>query len=234
MTSNYLFKLKLFENIAFLFNSRSLLYSIYIILGFSLSHYTHIYVYQIRGGKSLQTWFRALNLTEYEPSIKVVYLFCLIMIIAQFFMIQLTLPSAERATSFSVFKIGIIYTVLFLILSQLISSSVMRFSYEVLICFIALAGVLLTKVFLTNEQASHERYQELWDLLKFVTPLCIGVPILMGSVGFITSFYQSEQNVIRLQLYRHITMTIYFIIGTFCFVIYPVMSKILFLREKIF
>ena len=222
------------KGIAYFFNGKSIFYSSYIILGFALSHFAHIYVYQIRGGKSLMTWFKLLNLTDKEPSIKLVYLFCVILIVIQFSMIQLTIPNVIKANPFSVFKIGIMYTLIFLILSQLISSSIMRLSYEVLICSIVLVGILLTKVFISDSQVNIERYQELWDLLKFVTPLCIGVPILMGSAGFITSFYQTEQNVIQLQLYRHIAMTIYFMIGTFCFVIYPIISKILFVREELF
>jgi hypothetical protein len=223
----------IFRGIAYYFNGQSLLYSLYIIFGFILSHYSHIYVYKIRGGKSLMTWLRLFNLTENEPSIKTVYILCLALVLIIFSMTQLTIPYIEKASSLSVFKVGMIYSLIFLILSQLISSSVMRLSYEFLICSILLVGILLTKVFLKSNQISIERYQELWDLLKFITPLFVGLPIILGSVGFITSFYQTEQSVIRLQLYRHIAMTIYFIIGTFCFIIYPIISKILFVREKI-
>ena len=180
------------------------------------------------------TWFKSLNITNIEPSVKMVYLFCLILIVIQFVMLQLTIPKANVSSLSNIFKIGIIYSIIFLFLSQLISSSIMRLSYELLICFIVLSGILLTQVFITSDKVSIERYQELWDLLKFVTPLSIGIPILMGSAGFITSFYQNEQNVIRLQLYRHIAMTIYFSMGTFIFVIYPIVSKILQLREKLF
>lgn len=204
------------------------------MIGFVLSHYSHVYIYRIRGGKSLMTWFKLFNVINKEPSVKLVYILCLALIIIQFIMMQLTIPRATSSSLSSIFKIGIIYSFIFLILSQLISSSIMRLSYESLICFIVLIGILITQIFLICEKVSIERYQELWDLLKFITPLCIGIPILMGSAGFITSFYQNDQNVIQMQLYRHIAMTLYFSLGTFLFVIYPIVSKILHLREKLF
>jgi hypothetical protein len=209
-------------------------YSLYIVFGFLLSHYSHIYVYKIRGGKTLMTWYRQLNLTKFEPTIKVVYVFLLIFMLIQFTLLFITIQNVPRSDPFSIFKVGIIYTVIFLLLSQLISSSVMRFAYETLICFIVLAGILLVKVFISKDIISTARYKELWDLLKFVAPFTIGIPILIGSVGFISSFYQPEQNVIRLQLYRHLAMTIYFILGTFCFILYPIIAKILILRENLF
>jgi len=220
--------------IGHLFNMKSIYYSIYIMAGFVLSHYSHVYVYRIRGGKSLMTWFKLFNIIDKEPSVKLVYIFCLILIVIQFIMLQLTIPKATVFPPSSIFKIGIIYSLIFLLISQLISSSIMRLSYETLICFIVLIGILITQIFLISNKVSLERYQELWDLLKFVTPLCIGIPILMGSAGFITSFYQNEQNVIQMQLYRHIAMTLYFSLGTFFFVIYPIVSKIFHLREKLF
>ena len=73
-------------------------------------------------------------------------------------------------------------------------------------------------------------YDILWDVLKFITPLCIGIPILMGGAGFITSFYQAEKDVIRLQLYRHIAVAVYFELGAMLFLIYPVLKRVLLIR----
>lgn len=180
------------------------------------------------------TWFKLTNITEKEPSLNLVYLLCLILIIVQFVMIQLSIPRVSNSSPTEIFRVGIIYSIIFLLSSQLITSSIMRLAYESMICFVVLFGILLTQVFLLKNEVSVERYQELWDLLKFVTPLFIGIPILLGSAGLITSFYQNEANVIKMQLYRHVALTLYITIGSFYFIIYPIIIKILYLREKLF
>jgi len=112
----------------------------------------------------------------------------------------------------------------------------MRLWYETLFCFVAIAAMAMGHAFFhtTAEgltSASRE-YQELWDILKLITPICLGVPILMGGAGFITSFYQTDQEMIRLQLYRHIAMAVYFELGAVLFLIYPVLKRILIIRGK--
>jgi hypothetical protein len=73
---------------------------------------------------------------------------------------------------------------------------------------------------------------QLIGMLKFVIPMCIGLPIVMGGSGFIASFYQSQKEVIiQGQLYRHVIVSLYFIIGAFSFFIYPIAKQIIVLKQ---
>ncbi len=222
------------NGIKYFFNSESLVLTLYLVIGFFLSHFSHIYVYRSRKGKTLMTWFKQIKLIEKEPSIKLVIILCLFLYLIQFSIIQLTIPLATEASLLKIFNVGILYLIIFSIISQLIFSSIMRLSYELLICAIIIFSIILSKTFIHSDVYTIEKYRELWDIIKFITPFCIGIPILMGSVGFITSFYQKEQSVIRLQLYRHVLMTIYFVIGTLSLIVYPIVKEILIVREKLF
>jgi len=129
---------------------------------------------------------------------------------------------------------SIIFFGLLCILSQCLFSSVMRFFYEILFCFVVIASMVIVQTFLKTPikdlTTSSSEYNELWDMVKFITTICLGIPILMGGAGFITSFYQTEQDMIRLQLYRHIAMAVYFEIGAILFLIYPVLKRVLLIK----
>jgi len=73
---------------------------------------------------------------------------------------------------------------------------------------------------------------QLMDTLKFVIPLCIGLPVVMGGSGFIGSFYQKEHTTVQLQLYRHVIVSGYFLIGAFTFIVYPMIKQILIMKGK--
>jgi len=112
----------------------------------------------------------------------------------------------------------------------------MRFAYESMFCLLVLASLIIYKVFILGSTISLSniaKYQELWDLLKFITPILIGIPILTGGTGFITAFYQNEPEVIKYQLYRHILMAVYFEIGAFAFIFLPIIKKIIEIRLKL-
>ena len=153
------------------------------------------------------------------------------MALVVFVSLQLSIPTASGLNGLELLKSGSIMAIILLVLSQLIFSSVMRLSYELLFCLVPLLGILLSNTFLVpvsqNLPLDSKDYQELWDLLKFITPICIGLPILMGGGGFITAFYQREQDVVRKQLYRHITMAAYFEIGAVLFLNFPILKRII-------
>jgi hypothetical protein len=99
------------------------------------------------------------------------------------------------------------------------------------------AGLIVYQLFIQPIQSKLEWnlkiYQELWDLLKILIPICVGFPILMSGGGFIASFYREEQEILRVQLYRHIAMALYFEIGAALFLLLPILKKILSMRGNL-
>jgi len=130
-----------------------------------------------------------------------------------------------------IFKKGLFISIIICLISQIIFSSAMRFAYEFSFCLVVIFALIIQNVFLKKRSNLKDEYQELFDLLKFIIPLCISFPILLGGSGFITSFY-TEQDFIQLQLYRHISMSLYFVVGTIIFIVFPLLKKILELRES--
>lgn len=217
-----------------LVNSESMLLAVYLALGFLISQLTHIQCYYSRGATKLMTWYKLVGLTEREPSLVLIAQLCVIVAVLTFFAFQLFAHYASNWPSLTVLTRCILFCCCLCLASQALFSSAMRLAYEVLFSFVIVASMLIAKAFLqgaiTGLTIESREYSELWDVLKFITPLCIGIPILMGGAGFITSFYQAEKDVIRLQLYRHIAMAIYFELGAVLFLIYPVLKRVLLIR----
>ena len=216
------------------FGLSGILLSLYLAIGLFLSQFLHIHVYQNRGATTLQTWWSNFGIFDFKPSVGLVKMLCLILIVIAFFSMQIIYYKAGKWNGLTILNNGAIVLLVICVFSQLIFSSVMRLNYEILICFIPLIYILLDKTFLQPANISaidSSKLNELWDLLKFVTPICIGIPIIMGGVGFISSFYQGEQSVMRLQLYRHISMALYIEFGTIYFIVYPIFKKILIIKN---
>ena len=217
-----------------LINTATMPLAIYVAFGLLLSQFFNIHSYYVRGGTKLMTWYKILGLTTREPSIILVSQVCLIMAIVVFLSIQLFATYALSWSSLKILQRGVFFFAVLCFFSQALFSSVMRLSYESLFCFVAIAAMTMDHTFLQPTVAgltsASPQYEELWDLLKFITPICLGIPILMGAAGFITSFYQTEQEMIRLQLYRHIAMVVYFELGAVLFLIYPVLKRILLIK----
>jgi len=218
------------------FNYSSMPYSLYLAFGFFISQLLNILVYKARGAKKLQTWFNWI-FGIYYPSVEVVEFLCLIMALFVFFLCQFLLPKIRSYTSEQMLTRGILMSIMFCIISQLIFSSVMRLSYEFSFCLIVFTGLIVCRVFIQPIQGELSQnlklYQELCDLLKILIPICIGFPILMGGGGFIASFYKEEQEFLKIQLYRHIAMALYFEIGAALFLLLPILKKILYMRGNL-
>lgn len=219
------------------FNLPSMPYSLYLAFGFLLSQLLNIQVYEAKGATSLQTWVRATNIWNYQPSVRLAKLLCLSMAVVIFFLCQFLIPKIRSFPGERMLTTGILLSLVFCVVSQLIFSSVMRFSYEFSFCLIIFSGLIVYQVFIQPIKDGLEQnlrvYQELWDFLKFFIPICIGFPILIGGGGFITSFYGEEQGFMRVQLYRHITMALYFEIGASLFLLLPIIKKILSMRGNL-
>jgi len=217
-----------------LVNIQSMPLAFYISVGFLISQFSNIFSYYSRGGTKLMTWFKLVGLTNREPSIFLISQLCIIMAILTFIGFQMFASYACKWPSLSILTRSIIFFVILCILSQLLFSSVMRFSYEILFCFVVIVSMVLVHTFFQTPieglTTYSPEYNELWDHLKYITTICLGIPILMGGAGFITSFYQTEQDMIRLQLYRHIAMAVYFELGAILFLIYPVLKRVLLIR----
>jgi len=219
------------------FNWSSVPFSLYLAFGFFLSQLLNIQVYKAKGATSLQTWFMAAGILNYQPSVKLVKFLCLIMAVFIFFLCQFLIPKIRLFSGERMLTTGILISVIFCIISQLIFSSVMRLSYEFSFCLIVFTGLIVYQVFIQPVQGELGQnlrvYQELWDLLKILIPICIGFPILMSGGGFIAYFYMREQEFLRVQLYRHIAMALYFEIGAALFLLLPILRKILYMRGNL-
>lgn len=143
-----------------------------------------------------------------------------------FLLLQAILPTLNNLPPTKLLSISIIFTILICVISNLIFSSIMRIPYEILFCMIPFLA-LISKPILLNSNSSH-----LMETLKFVILLCIGLPVIMGGSGFIGSFYQKAHTTVQLQLYRHVIVSAYFLIGAFAFIIYPIIKQILILKAK--
>lgn len=216
------------------FNWSSMPYSLYLACGFLLSQLLNIQVYKARRSMSLQTWFKISGILNFKPSVRLVKFLCLMMALFIFVLCQFLIPKMRLFSGEGILTTAIFVSVLLIVISQLIFSSVMRLSYEFSFCLIVFSSLIVYEVFIQPTggklTGNLTAYQELWDVLKSLIPICIGFPILMGGGGFISSFYKEEQEFLRTQLYRHIAMAIYFEIGAALFLLLPIMNKILSMR----
>lgn len=226
-----MFLLKAIETV---FNSSSIFYSLYLSLGFLASQFLNIHVYETRGASSLRTWSKSVRFIIYQPSIKLAKLLCIIMAISIFLLLQLLIPKISKFQGEKILTTGIFLSAILCVISQLIFSSVMRLTYEFSFCLILFAGIIVSEIFIQPHASqligNPNQYQELWDLLKTLIPICIGFPILVGGAGLIASFYKEEQEFLQVQLYRHIAMSLYFEIGAALFLFMPLIKKILSMR----
>lgn len=177
------------------------------------------------------TWYKSFGIYNYEPSVKIVLIACILLVIANYIFAKLILMNKQSYKGIIIFKKGLFFSVIICLISQIIFSSAMRFAYEFSFCLVVIFAIIIQNVFLKKRSNLKDEYQDIFDLLKFIVPLCISFPVLLGGSGFITSFY-TEQEFIQLQLYRHISMSLYFILGSIIFIVYPLLKKILEIRES--
>jgi len=225
VSQNFLNKIKT------IFNIYNFGISIYLSLGILFSQLFNVYSYNSRGATKLMTWVKTLGIYNYEPSVDLVVIICILIAIVNYVFSKLILMNKQSYNGIKIFKKGLFISIIICLISQIIFSSAMRFAYEFSFCLVVIFTIIIQNSFLKKPSNLKDEYQELWDLLKFIVPLCISFPVLLGGSGLITSFY-TEQEFIQLQLYRHISMSLYFVLGTIIFIVYPLLKKILELRES--
>lgn len=225
------------DSIKQLFTIKHFPFSLYISFGVLLSQLAQIHVYYKIGVRDLQTWFSAFHLAEKpQPMILTIQL-CIVMAICLFLLLQIFFSKSQAIEADKFLKWGILITIIICVISNLILSSIMRIPYEALFCFVSFFALLLQNQFIgaVSDQVDiiGKSYKELWDMLKMLIPVCLGLPIVMGGVGFIAAFYKEAQEVINLQLYRHVYMAIYFELGAISLLIYPIFKRLLIYRAKL-
>ena len=206
--------------------TRSAWLSGFVAIGFLASHLLHIYAYHSLSGQMLETWFSKFGLGG-AISVTIGIRLSIVFSVIVFLVLQLLFYQATTVANTAVLKWGLGAIGLLVLLSQLSSCSFTRMAYEALLCLIALGSLLIQKGLPTSHTCSPAQRQALWDLLKFVVPLCIGLPVVMGGVGFVSSFYSGEKEILRLQLHRNVYMTGYFYVGAVVFVVYPIARQLL-------
>lgn len=232
LSENILTVLEIFFcKIKIIFSKDNFGLSLYLSLGILFSQLFNVYSYNSRGATKLMTWYKSYDIYNYEPSVKLVLIICILLSIANYVFMKLILMNKQSYKGIIIFKKGLLISIIICLISQIIFSSAMRFAYEFSFCLVVIFAIIIQNVFLKKRSNLKDEYQELFDLLKFIVPLCISFPVLLGGSGFITSFY-TEQDFIQLQLYRHISMSLYFVFGTIIFIVFPLLKKILQMRES--
>jgi len=219
-------------------------YSLYLSVGFFISQKSHIEVYKAGGATTLQTWFN-LILGIHNPSVEFVEFLSLIMSFSVFFYCSvlpyiLCSSTAEEILPEKILHIGILISIIFCTISQLIFSSIMRLIYEFSFCLIVFASIIIYRAFIQPTQGTLSQnqkwriYQDLWELLKILTPICMGFPTLMGGVDLI---YKGEPLLWiyprHMLMVRHILMAGYFEVGAAFFLIIPILKMIFHMRRNL-
>lgn len=221
-------------------NASAIKNSIYLSTGIFLSHLFHAITYWSQGGKTLATWltnFSKGSSAEFTQSIpSALILAACLSAIALIMGIILNREFDKRPINKALnWSIGTLFVLI--ISSQVISSSVLRILYEAGFAFVFIASMIIQKVFLPsakNEPLNKELYERLWDLLKLFIPLILGFSAIFGGVGAISSFYDTPQEFIHRQMYRHLYLTFFFVLGMGLFVMWPIFKQILTMHLKIY
>jgi len=90
----------------------------------------------------------------------------------------------------SAINISVGVLILVILLSQAITSSVLRIFYEAGFSAVFISSTIVQKVFLPpakNDPQNKELYDRLWDLLRLSIPLVLGFSAVFGGVGAISS-----------------------------------------------
>lgn len=203
--------------------------SLYLALGFFLSHLFHAHTYWSQGGKELATWLTHVS-PVFSRSFGLALFLAVCLAVFTLAMGILLHREFSRRSIPSVLGLSAGVLTFLLVASQTITSSVMRIFYEAGFASVFISSVIVQKVFLTPARAAplnKELYERLWDLLRLSIPLVLGFSAVFGGVGAISSFYDTPQEFIHRQMYRHLYLTAYFACGMGLFVMWPIFRQIL-------
>jgi hypothetical protein len=213
-------------------------YGIYLSLGFLICHLFNILIYAARGVPDLQTWFYLFGLSDYKPSVKYTIFLSFVLSMLVFISFQNILYKISRYDVDKYVNVSLFYSFFICGISQLVTSSAIRFVYELSFCIIVFFSYLLTNVFIQPIQGENmkriELYRELWDYLKFIFKAAFGFPIITAGASLIQIFYQGESEFIKVQIYRIVTMSLYYMIGTLLFLILPTTKKLISMRKLLY
>ncbi|MGB2862417.1 MAG: hypothetical protein WBC05_03750 [Sedimentisphaerales bacterium] len=210
--------------------------SMYLAIGFLLSHLLHVHAYRSQGATELATWLILLS-PVFTRSIRSSLLLagCLALTaLGSGIVVQRKFDHHQVSRGLRL--IAIVFTFL-LVVSQTISSSVLRVLYESGIVFVFTTAVIVDKIFIVpakRDSSNKEMYERLWDLLRLSIPMVLGFSAIFGGVGAISSFYDTPQAFIHLQMYRHLCLTVYFAMGMMLFVMWPIFRHLLTMHCKIY
>ena len=231
-------------------------YSLYLTFGILFSQMLNILGYKVVEATTTTTWFNLISqildilgykvawfnwiFGIYNPSVEFVEFLSLIMALFVFFSCSVLLYILRSSKVEQILTGGILISIIFCTISQLIFSSIMRLIYEFSFCLIVFASVIIYRTFIQSIQGSLSQnqkwriYQDLWELLKILIPICIGFPTVMGGVDLI---YKGESLLWtyprHLLMVRHILMAGYFEVGAAFFLIIPILKTIFHMRRNL-
>ncbi len=198
-----------------------------------LSQFFHIFIYKCN---HLRTWFNWLKLTTFSPSKLEASIGSITIGIMVFFMSLFFYNNRNKIDEITLIKYGFIYILSSVALSQLIFSSIMRLVYETMFLGLFVFNIAINKLYLHYANIffdKKELYDELWNVFRISISLSIGMPIIAGGGALLASFFKNDISFLRIQLYRHLTMILYFEFGIILLVIWPVIKQILLMRKFI-
>ena len=206
-----------------------------------------MYIYRFNGATTLMTWYKIAGLTANEPAMGLVLRVCLLLCTIVVLIFNETLVRSKHLSNNELLKELLFESLVFVLLSQLIFSSVSRLTYETLFCLVLVAAVMIDKIWIRRHRNNSkneilEEGREIWDLLKYVSTFGLGFSLPVVASGLIDAYYGyvnpgfSEEEIRRfmqLQLYRNLGLIVYFWLGIAMLIIYPIIRRFLEIKERL-
>ena len=166
--------------IEWVFNRKTIKYSIYLSFGFFLSQFSNIMVYYLQGSSNVDTLFSLTNTLNRLPMFYASILSVSLCIFI-FLIFQLIFPSLIQRSANKLLRNGLIIGLFFIFISQLLFTSIMRLVYEFSFYIIVISSLLIQKLWIKqprpNEKSRFDEikfhYNEIWDLLKVSIPMLL-------------------------------------------------------------
>lgn len=186
----------------------------------------HIIAYSTRGGTGLKTW---------TPIIIPIWVGLLGSALLLVVSIGVNAWLLRRFLQIHPERLAVSLTIYVLLMgsaSQLVSSSLMRASYEISFYGVTAVGLYFYRFFTSDAALSLSpigttHSQRLWHLVRMVVPVSLAWPVAVLGLSMIRDFYPAEQDIMRAQLYRHMFMVLLTLLGLLLLVVAPVMNTII-------
>lgn len=207
-------------------------YGIYLAVGFSLSQFFHTLVfYQV--GRVTVTAF-----PHFQLPLGYAFLFSLIIGILIFIILVI-----GKEVIFGKLSLFAVISLLFLLISQVFSRSLIKFGFESVFLFVVFSSLLLEKFYdigilkISNKKILDFNYSELLGL--FNLSLCLSLFWLVGAaLGFRAAvrreYIEFEgQLMIQWQMLRYGILLVYSLFGIGWLILYPLLSKLNQIKETV-